>query len=32
MTQLTTPFMHFEVIKDYRQGAKVENKLSGLIC
>ncbi len=31
MTQLTNPFMHFEVIKDYRQVAKVEHKLSDII-
>lgn len=27
MTTITNPFMHFEVIKDYRQAAKVEHKL-----
>ncbi|GIA54229.1 hypothetical protein VCSRO180_3662 [Vibrio cholerae] len=25
MTTITNPFMHFEVIKDYRQAAKVEH-------
>lgn len=31
MTTLTNPFMHFELIKDYRQTAKVEHKLSDII-
>ncbi len=31
MTTITNPFMHFEVIKDYRQAAKVEHKLSDII-
>ncbi|GHW96408.1 hypothetical protein VCSRO105_2263 [Vibrio cholerae] len=31
MTTLTNPFMDFEVIKDYRQTAKVEHKLSDII-
>jgi predicted transposase YbfD/YdcC len=31
MTSLTNPFMHFEIIKDYRQSAKVEHKLSDII-
>ncbi len=31
MTQLKNPCMHFEVIKDYRQAAKVEHKLSDII-
>jgi hypothetical protein len=32
MTRLTNPFMHFEVIKDYRQTGKVTHKLSDIIC
>lgn len=31
MTRLTNPFMHFEVIKDYRQTGKVTHKLSDII-
>ncbi|EKO3895932.1 transposase family protein [Vibrio metschnikovii] len=31
MTTLTNPFMHSELIKDYRQTAKVEHKLSDII-
>ncbi|EKO3580764.1 ISAs1 family transposase, partial [Vibrio metschnikovii] len=31
MTTITNPFMHFEVVKDYRQAAKVEHKLSDII-
>ncbi len=31
MTTITNQFMHFEVIKDYRQIAKVENELSSII-
>ncbi|RND30156.1 transposase family protein [Vibrio cholerae] len=31
ITRLTNPFMHFELIKDYRQTAKVEHKLSDII-
>lgn len=31
MTSMTNPFMHFEVIKDYRQPGKVEHKLSDII-
>lgn len=29
MSELTNPFMHFQIIKDYRQESKIENKLSG---
>lgn len=31
MKSMTNPFMHFEVIKDYRQPGKVEHKLSDII-
>ncbi len=31
MSELTNPFMHFQIIKDYRQESKVEHKLSDLI-
>lgn len=31
MRELTNPFMHFQIIKDYRQESKVEHKLSGII-
>ena len=31
MTSQTNPFMHFEIIKDYRQSAKVNHKLSDII-
>ncbi|EGR0202218.1 ISAs1 family transposase [Vibrio parahaemolyticus] len=31
MTTITNPFMHFKLIKDYRQAAKVEHKLSDII-
>lgn len=31
MTTITNSFIHFEVIKDYRQAAKVEHKLSDII-
>lgn len=31
MTTITNLFIHFEVIKDYRQPAKVEHKLSDII-
>lgn len=31
MTSQTNPFMHFEIIKDYRESAKVNHKLSDII-
>ncbi len=31
MTKMTNPFMHFSTIKDYRQAAKVNHKLSDII-
>ena len=31
MTRLSNPFMHFQVIKDYRQAAKVHHQLSDII-
>ena len=31
MTKVTNPFMHFSAIKDYRQAAKVNHKLSDII-
>nr|WP_158118629.1 ISAs1 family transposase [Vibrio cidicii] len=31
MSELITPFMHFQIIKDYRQESKVEHKLSDII-
>lgn len=31
MSELINPFMHFQIIKDYRQESKVEHKLSDII-
>lgn len=31
MGELINPFMHFQIIKDYRQESKVEHKLSDII-
>jgi hypothetical protein len=31
MSELTNPFTHFQIIKDYRQESKVEHKLSDFI-
>ncbi|GHW30908.1 hypothetical protein VCSRO150_3223 [Vibrio cholerae] len=31
MSELIKPFMHFQIIKDYRQESKVEHKLSDII-
>ncbi len=31
MSELTNPFMHFQIIKDYRQENKIAHKLSDII-
>ncbi|HGF7203529.1 TPA: transposase family protein, partial [Vibrio cholerae] len=31
MSELINPFMHFQIIKDYRQESKVDHKLSDII-
>ncbi|EGR0443673.1 ISAs1 family transposase, partial [Vibrio cholerae] len=31
MSELINPFMHFQIIKDYRQESKIEHKLSDII-
>ncbi|EEO06916.1 transposase [Vibrio cholerae] len=31
MSESINPFMHFQIIKDYRQESKVEHKLSDII-
>ncbi|EOW9280197.1 TPA: transposase family protein, partial [Vibrio cholerae] len=31
VSELINPFIHFQIIKDYRQESKVEHKLSDII-